>query len=143
VQILKGGLPFRGRRVVSGLVQFHGYNWAMDGCVPDVVNWALNGYAAFLMLVRGQQEERGQYCARQRSCFGWMSKGILSPEEYYYRGVYMDAVRAVEILASLPCVDESRIGVTGAARVEDLHWRWLLCPAYESCSRALSVSGTF
>jgi len=19
-----------------GLVQFHGYNWAMDGCVPDV-----------------------------------------------------------------------------------------------------------
>jgi len=38
-----------------GLVQFHGYNWAMDGCVPDVVNWALNGYAAFLMLVRGQQ----------------------------------------------------------------------------------------
>ena len=31
---------------------------------------------------------------------GWMTKGIRSPKTYYYRYVYSDAVRALELLAA-------------------------------------------
>lgn len=40
----------QGEGLYPGLVQFHGYNWAFDGCIPDVVNWALKGYATLQML---------------------------------------------------------------------------------------------
>lgn len=100
-----------------GIVLFHGYNWAFEGCVHDVVNWGLNGYAAMNMLVRGQQGHSvDNVISSNGFAAGWMTKGILNPEEYYYRAVYLDAVRAVEVLASMPEVDEKRIGVTGGSQ---------------------------
>jgi cephalosporin-C deacetylase len=47
---------------------------------------------------------------------GVMTRGVTSPETYYYRRLYVDAVRAVETAASLPGVDASRIGVAGASQ---------------------------
>jgi cephalosporin-C deacetylase len=47
---------------------------------------------------------------------GVMSRGIASPETYYYRRLYVDAVRAVETAASLPGVDRGRIGVAGMSQ---------------------------
>ena len=37
-----------------------------------------------------------------------MTKGIQSPETYYYRGVYVDCVRALDFAASRPEVDPER-----------------------------------
>ncbi|MCX7710704.1 MAG: acetylxylan esterase [Clostridia bacterium] len=106
-----------GERAYPGLVLYHGYNWAFDGNVHDTVNWALKGYAALQMLVRGQQGASVDNVVSSGGfTTGWMSKGILSPEEYYYRAVYMDAVRTLEVMASLPQVDASRIGVTGGSQ---------------------------
>lgn len=100
-----------------GLMLFHGYNWAFNGNIGDTVNWALNGYAAFQMLTRGQQ---GYSCDNVPSSFGgpsgWMTKGLLNPKEYYYRAVYLDAVRALEILASLDNVNSKKIGVSGGSQ---------------------------
>ena len=45
-----------------------------------------------------------------------MTKGILDPKTYYYRGVYLDAVRAVEVVSGFAEVDEKRIGVIGASQ---------------------------
>jgi cephalosporin-C deacetylase len=47
---------------------------------------------------------------------GVMSRGVASPETYYYRRLYVDAVRAVETAASLPGVDAGRIGVAGSSQ---------------------------
>jgi cephalosporin-C deacetylase len=47
---------------------------------------------------------------------GVMSRGIANPETYYYRRLYVDAVRAVETAASLPGVDAGRIGVAGSSQ---------------------------
>ncbi|MXJ41246.1 cephalosporin deacetylase, partial [Escherichia coli] len=84
------------------LVRYHGYNASYDGGIHDIVNWALHGYATFGMLVRGQGGSEDQTVTPGGHALGWMTKGILSKETYYYRGVYLDAVRALEVIQSFP-----------------------------------------
>jgi cephalosporin-C deacetylase len=45
-----------------------------------------------------------------------MTRGILDPADYYYRRVYVDAVRAVDVARSHPAVDGARIAVAGASQ---------------------------
>jgi cephalosporin-C deacetylase len=45
-----------------------------------------------------------------------MTKGILDTKEYYYRAVYLDAVRALEVLAAIDNVDACKIGVQGGSQ---------------------------
>ena len=81
------------------------------------------GYATFVMDTRGQggtwswgntpDPGAGDSGAEHP---GVMSRGIASPETYYYRRLYVDAVRAVETAAGLPGVDAKRIGVAGASQ---------------------------
>jgi cephalosporin-C deacetylase len=47
---------------------------------------------------------------------GFMTRGILNPLTYYYRRVYTDAARAVEVACSHPAVDVKRIVVTGGSQ---------------------------
>lgn len=119
-----GGAPIEGwlayperNEPLPGIVQFHGYNWASDNQLTDVVNLALKGYAVFQMLCRGQQSGSVDYVVPSHGhVAGWMTKGIQDPREYYYRAVYMDAVRAVDVLRSLPEVDASRVAVLGSSQ---------------------------
>jgi cephalosporin-C deacetylase len=45
-----------------------------------------------------------------------MTRGVLDPNDYYYRRVYADAVRAVEAARSHPLVDSDRIVVAGGSQ---------------------------
>ena len=47
---------------------------------------------------------------------GFMTKGIESPEDYYYRRVFCDAARAVEAAGEHPRVDAKRIAVAGGSQ---------------------------
>ena len=47
---------------------------------------------------------------------GFMTKGIESPETYFYRRVFTDAVRAVDAAATHPHVDARRIAVMGGSQ---------------------------
>jgi cephalosporin-C deacetylase len=47
---------------------------------------------------------------------GFMTLGILSPADYYYRRVYTDAVRAIEAARSHPLVDGGKIILTGGSQ---------------------------
>jgi cephalosporin-C deacetylase len=47
---------------------------------------------------------------------GSMTKGILDPKHYFYRRVFTDAVRAIEVARSHPTVDASQIAVTGGSQ---------------------------
>jgi cephalosporin-C deacetylase len=101
---------------LPGLVLFHGYDWAFEGGVHDVVRWALLGYATLAMLTRGLLGGGVAPASPHGHAAGWMTQGVLEPRSYYYRSVYLDAVRAVELLAARPGVDEKRIGVTGGSQ---------------------------
>ena len=45
-----------------------------------------------------------------------MTQGVLSPADYYYRGAYVDCLRALDVLGAQPEVDPSRIGLTGVSQ---------------------------
>jgi cephalosporin-C deacetylase len=47
---------------------------------------------------------------------GWMTKGIRDPKKYYYRYVYADAIRALELLAHRDEVDDRRLAITGISQ---------------------------
>jgi cephalosporin-C deacetylase len=47
---------------------------------------------------------------------GFMTRGILSPQTYYYRRVFTDAVRAVEAARAHEMVDAAQIAVTGSSQ---------------------------
>jgi cephalosporin-C deacetylase len=47
---------------------------------------------------------------------GFLTRGLESPETYYYRRVFVDAVRAVQVLRGHERVDASRVAVVGASQ---------------------------
>ncbi|MGI6207592.1 MAG: acetylxylan esterase [Anaerolineae bacterium] len=101
---------------LPALVAYHGYS-GNKGQAHQYLYYALQGYAVLALDVRGQSGEScdgNQYDTGHVT--GWMTKGISSPESYYYRGVYMDCVRAADLVASLPEVDASRMGAWGVSQ---------------------------
>ena len=104
------------------VVEYIGYGGGR-GLPLDWLTYAAAGYAHFVMDTRGQgsagrtgdtpdvepEGSNPQYP-------GFMTRGILNPETYYYRRVFIDAVRAVETARSHPSVDPERVAVTGGSQ---------------------------
>lgn len=99
-----------------GLCMYHGYS--LRGARPlDMLPFAEQGMCVISMDTRGQNglsQDTAVYSDGHQ--MGWMTKGIRSPQEYYYRYVYADAVRALEVLASFAEVDAGKIAVTGGSQ---------------------------
>ena len=47
---------------------------------------------------------------------GFMTRGIDSPDDYYYRRVFTDAVRAIDAVRTLDRVDPDRVAVCGGSQ---------------------------
>jgi cephalosporin-C deacetylase len=84
---------------------------------------------------------------------GYMTAGIEDPNTYYYRHVFLDAVRAVDVLAGREEVDPNRLAVYGlsqggalALATAALEPRVALCmsevPFLCDFARAVSICGT-
>jgi len=108
-------------RLLPGIVQFHGYGSGRGHALDDLL-WAGAGYAHLLMDARGQGgghaggdtgDPVGSLGPTQP---GFLTKGLESPESYYYRRVFVDAVRAVQVLREHVQVDASRVAVVGASQ---------------------------
>lgn len=110
-----GGRRVRGwlivPRGISGplpcVVTYVGYG-GTRGKPHEWLFWSAAGYANFVMETR-DQDGRG-YDSDS------LTRGIESPEEYFYRAVYTDAVRAVEAVRTHPVVDPSRVIVAGGSQ---------------------------
>jgi cephalosporin-C deacetylase len=110
----------RAGRRLPGVVQYQGYGGGR-GLSHENLLWALAGYAHFVMDTRGQGSgwsfgETDDPAGSGPAHSGFMTRGISSPETYFYRRVFTDAVRAVETLRAHEAVNASRIAVTGGSQ---------------------------
>lgn len=95
---------------------YHGYSGRAPRLL-DLLPLAYQGIALLSMDCRGQNgESQDTACYPEGHFSGWMTQGIRDPRAYYYRFVYADAVRALEVLASMDEVDERRLAVTGVSQ---------------------------
>lgn len=110
----------RGSGSLPGVVQYQGYNGGR-GLAHDHVFWACAGYAHLVVDTRGQGSgwavgDTPDSVGSAPSQPGFLTRGLLSPHDYFYRRVYTDAVRAVEALQAHPVVDPARVSVTGGSQ---------------------------
>jgi len=96
-----------------GVVIYHGYSGR--ACRPlDMLALAAQGFCVLSMDCRGQNgQSQDAAVYPEGHSTGWMTQGIRDPRTYYYRHVYADALRALELLAHRDEVDASRLAVTG------------------------------
>ncbi|BCW44958.1 acetylxylan esterase [Arthrobacter sp. StoSoilB5] len=127
-----GGAPIKGwlhlpagtdpRNPLPVVIQYAGYGGGR-GLVNQNTRWAQAGYAHFIMDTRGQGYG-GAYgetpdphpSAGGNNYAGLMTRGIHSPDEYFYRRVYVDAFRAVEAAQSHPAIDPGRVILSGTSQ---------------------------
>ncbi|NEC26742.1 acetylxylan esterase [Streptomyces sp. SID8111] len=124
-----GGHPVKGWLTVPAgadgplplVVQFIGYGGGR-GLPHEHLLWASTGRAHFVMDTRGQGsgwgpgEVTADPVGSGPSHPGFMTRGLDAPENYYYRRVFTDAVRAVEAARSHPLADAARTVVAGASQ---------------------------
>ncbi|MCA0145606.1 acetylxylan esterase [Blastococcus sp. LR1] len=110
----------RGDGPLPAVVQYQGYNGGR-GLPHEHVFWASAGFAQLVVDTRGQgsgwtvgdtADPVGSAAAQP----GFLTRGVLDPRAYYYRRVYTDAVRALDVLRGHPGVDGDRIAVTGISQ---------------------------
>jgi cephalosporin-C deacetylase len=113
--------PLHADGPLPAVVQFQGYGGGR-GLAGENVSWALAGYVHVFVDTRGQGSGWGtggdtpDPHGSGPASPGFMTRGIHSPDTYYYRRVFTDAVRAVDAAAALPFVDGERIAVTGGSQ---------------------------
>ncbi|MFJ3421865.1 acetylxylan esterase [Streptomyces sp. NPDC086082] len=111
-------LPADTSRPLPLVVEFVGYGNGR-GLPHEHLLWASTGRAHFVMDTRGQGSAFGgggvtaDPVGSAPSYPGFMTRGIDSPENYYYRRVITDAVRAVEAARAHPLTDTTRTVATG------------------------------
>ncbi|BFV55658.1 acetylxylan esterase [Kitasatospora sp. CMC57] len=99
------------------VVTYIGYSGGR-GLPTDHLFWSAAGYAQLVVDSRGQGHDTpdlGMGDGTQWS-EGFMTRGIDSPENYYYRRLITDCVRAVDAVAQLPGLDTDRIVLTGGSQ---------------------------
>ena len=111
---LEGDLPC--------VVHFLGYGQGR-GEPLDWLAWPAAGYATIVMDTRGQGARAGTAGATgdasgsdSPQVEGFLTRGVLDPRDYYYRRVFTDAVRAVEVAHRLEGIDRRRVAVHGGSQ---------------------------
>lgn len=125
-----GGQPIKGwfilpkgeKSPLPCVVEYIGYGGGR-GLAHEWLGWANAGYAHFVMDTRGQgstwrtgDTPDPELEGGNPQIPGFMTRGVLRPEMYYYRRVFTDAVRAVEAARSHKMVDKNRVAVTGGSQ---------------------------
>lgn len=116
-------VPRHATRPLSCVVTYVGYGRGR-GVPHDHLMWPATGRAVLVVDTRGQGSWGGDHAGSTGDPHGganpqtpgFMTDGILDPEQYYYRRVFTDAVRAVDAAKSHPAVDPDRVAISGGSQ---------------------------
>ena len=104
------------------LVRYQGYT-SGRGLPHQVGPWPLAGFAVLEVDSRGQGANTGSVGDTPDGhghgpswLGGFMTRGLTSPHEHYYRRLFTDAVLAVDAVRQLPGVDVDRVAVGGISQ---------------------------
>lgn len=88
------------------IVEYMGY-----GSTPYPPNRWWDGFAYFVLSIRGQalNQPTNKYGT-------WITYGLDNKDNYYYRGAFMDVVRALDFVSSRPEIDAEKIAVRGGSQ---------------------------
>jgi cephalosporin-C deacetylase len=105
---------------LPAIVEYVGYGGGR-GSVLDGLAFAAAGYAHLVMDTRGQGSGWSSGVTPDSGgdgpeVPGVMTRGLGSPEGYYYTRLFTDAVLAVDAVRDLPGVDGERVAVTGGSQ---------------------------
>jgi cephalosporin-C deacetylase len=97
------------------IVSYHGFG-GNCGHPSSFMSWVMMGVAVLSVDCRDQSGRTGNRAFYTNGAMNVVSKGVLDKEEYYYRAVYMDCVKAVDFAAAQPEVDAKRIIIEGGSQ---------------------------
>ncbi len=101
---------------VPAVVMYHGYNYN-NIVISNVLHYTLMGYAVLMLDVRGQNIKSPDHNPYENGGpSGWMTNGILNPDNYFYRFAYMDCVRAVEFIKTRDEINTDKIAIEGGSQ---------------------------
>ncbi len=88
------------------IVEYMGY-----GSSPYPPNQWWDGFAYFVLSIRGQALNQ------PTNRFGtWITYGLDNKDDYYYRGAFLDVVRALDFVCSRSEIDAEKIAVRGGSQ---------------------------
>lgn len=104
----------------SAVVKYIGYNGGR-AFPHEHLLWPATGRPVLVMDTRGQgsgwaRGDTADPVGSDPAQAGFMTRGIASPQSYFYRRVFSDAVRAVEAIRTRSEVDPARIAVAGGSQ---------------------------
>lgn len=113
-------LPTVGDDQLPGVIQYVGYGGGRGNPLEHLL-WPTAGFATLVMDTRGQGSGyqmgvTSDPVGSGPSFPGQMTKGVEDPNTYYYRRVYVDAVRAVDAIRTHPRVNSNQLFVTGGSQ---------------------------
>jgi cephalosporin-C deacetylase len=113
-------LPTHNPNELSAVVQYRGYGQGR-GLPHENILWAAAGYAHLVIDTRGQGSswqagDTADPVGSGPAHPGFMTRGILDPDAYYYRRVFVDAVRAISVMTSHERVDPERVSIMGGSQ---------------------------
>jgi cephalosporin-C deacetylase len=98
------------------LIHYHAYG-ASRGIPTDFMHWVSMGVAVLSVDCREQCGNTGNSARYSNGSVQSVScKGILDKDEYYYRAVYMDSIKAIDFACAQPEIDVTRIIVEGQSQ---------------------------
>lgn len=97
------------------VLMFHGYGWH-KGEPEDFLDWYQLGVNVFSIDIRGQRGLTKDSFPYSEGDQRLMTRGLNHPENYYLKHVYQDGMQFIDLVKTLPFVDESKVILNGASQ---------------------------